>query len=243
LIDDSALQNLLINKDISRQDKLLLCLARNVDVPKQVKDIKSMAFGLGLRTAAKWNLSQLLSSSNGLAVRSKHGWHLTSAGRQYLHDTFGTALNATKHEIASSLRHSLDNIAEPSVSNFVEEAITCYEYELYRSATVLSWIGAVAVLYEYIINQKLSEFNTEAQRRNTKWKLARTTDDLAKMKESDFLDVLESISVIGKNVKQELKICLQLRNGCGHPNSLAIGPSRVAAHIETLVLNVFSCFS
>jgi len=62
------------------------------------------------------------------------------------------------------------------------------------------------------------------------------------MKEHDFLDVLESISLIGKNVKQELQQSLQLRNACGHPNSLKIGVNKVSSHIEILILNVFSKF-
>jgi hypothetical protein len=63
------------------------------------------------------------------------------------------------------------------------------------------------------------------------------------MKEHDFLDVLESISVLGKNVKQELQKCLQLRNGCGHPNTLQIADHKVSAHVEDLILNVFAKFS
>jgi len=43
------------------------------------------------------------------------------------------------------------------------------------------------------------------------------------MKESDFLDRLQAISVIGKSVKQELAKRLELRNSCGHPNTLTIG--------------------
>lgn len=68
-------------------------------------------------------------------------------------------------------------------------------------------------------------------------------DGLARMKEHDFLDVLHAIGVLGKNVKQELQNnCLQLRNSCGHPNNFKVGEHRVAAHIEILILNVFSKF-
>jgi hypothetical protein len=63
------------------------------------------------------------------------------------------------------------------------------------------------------------------------------------MKEYDFLQILESISVIGKNVKTELEACLRLRNACGHPNSLRLAEHRVNSHIETLVLNVYARFA
>jgi len=43
-------------------------------------------------------------------------------------------------------------------------------------------------------------------------------------------------------VRQELEGCLKLRNGCGHPNSLKLGENKVAAHLETLILNVFAKF-
>jgi hypothetical protein len=62
------------------------------------------------------------------------------------------------------------------------------------------------------------------------------------MKEADFLVIIEAIAVIGKNVRQELEGCLKLRNGCGHPNSLKLGENKVAAHLETLILNVFAKF-
>ena len=93
-----------------------------------------------------------------------------------------------------------------------------------------------------MVKNKLLEFNAEAKRRDPKWKDAKTRDDLARMNEYDFLNILEATSVLGRSVKQELQNCLRLRNGCGHPNTLNVGENRVSAHIETLILNVFSCF-
>jgi hypothetical protein len=79
-------------------------------------------------------------------------------------------------------------------------------------------------------------------RRDTKWRAAKTVDDLSRMKEFDFLQVISSISIIGKNVKDELEVCLRLRNGCGHPNSLVVGEHKASAHIETLMQNVYQKF-
>lgn len=93
-----------------------------------------------------------------------------------------------------------------------------------------------------MVNSKLADFNTEAARRNVKWKPAKTADDLALMKEYEFLQVLQAISVIGKSVKTELEHCLDSRNACGHPNSFKIAGSKVAAHVEVLLLNVYEQF-
>jgi hypothetical protein len=118
----------------------------------------------------------------------------------------------------------------------------CFEAELYRSAIVMSWLAAIDVLHNYIHHNHLSAFNVEAKRVDSRWRDAITTDDLGRMSEADFLDRIAAISIIGKNVKKELKDCLYLRNGCGHPNSLQIGPNAVAAHLEILLLNVFKVF-
>ena len=123
----------------------------------------------------------------------------------------------------------------------------CYEAHLYRAAVVLSWVGAVRVLYDHVVAHHLPAFNAEAtKRQNPKqpWKPAKNADDLARMKENDFLEILPVISVpgVGKNVKEQLQKGLQLRNSCGHPTSLQIGEHTVAAHLEILVLNVFSKF-
>uniref|UniRef100_UPI001C09C1CE hypothetical protein n=1 Tax=Acinetobacter baumannii TaxID=470 RepID=UPI001C09C1CE len=64
-----------------------------------------------------------------------------------------------------------------------------------------------------------------------------------RMKEAEFLDRIAAIGMIGKNVKAQLLAGLNLRNGCGHPNSLKVGANAVAAHIEMLLLNVFDKFA
>jgi hypothetical protein len=142
----------------------------------------------------------------------------------------------------SALRQALSRIASQQSRDFIEEAIGCAEAKFYRAAIVLTWVGAIQVLQEHVVAKHLAAFNAEASRRDPKWRTAKTTDDLSRMKEYDFLQILEAISLIGKSVKAELEGCLKLRNGCGHPSSLQVSENRTAAYIETLVLNVFSVF-
>jgi len=124
----------------------------------------------------------------------------------------------------------------------VEEAINCFEYRLYRVAVVSSWIAAVQVLQQPVYAHHLAAFNIEALRVDAKWKPAKTTDDFGRMKESEFLDRLVALSVIGKDIKRELVDCLDRRNGCGHPNSMKLGSNTVAHHLEILLLNIFKVF-
>jgi Homing endonuclease associated repeat len=154
-----------------------------------------------------------------------------------------TKSNEISSNAINNLKPHLLKISSAEVRGFVEEAINCAEAGLYRSAVIMSWVGAVSVLYDHVINYRLNDFNNEARRRDPKWKNAITQDDLALMKESEFLDILASLSMIGKNVKEQLKNnCLGLRNSCGHPNSLKIGRSTVESHIEILLLNVYEVF-
>lgn len=231
----------LLHADYARLDKLLMLLA-SFDVACQVKDLRSRAEEAGYREPRKWNVSAYLARSTGRAIRTSDGWEITDAGRQRLLDLDVPLVNTALWEVASDLRNALSGIADPDTRSFVGEAVGCYEAGFYRSAIVMSWVGAVAVLHTHIHNNNLTAFNREATHRNRKWKLARTTDDLGRMKESDFLDIIHSLSLIGGNVKTELQECLKRRNACGHPNSLQVRANSAAHHLEILILNVFKRF-
>ena len=236
-------QTLLANTKLSRLDKLLLVLFWEDESPKSLAKIKEIASENGLRECLKWNISDSLGKAKGKSTSLNGNWILTIPGRTYLvSQKYLSEKKSHAVNDAKDLRTHLAAISNPQTKSFIEEAINCLEADQKRAAVVFSWIGAIAVLYDEVVKNHLPAFNTEAIRKDAKWKIAKNSDDLGKMKEFDFLNVLETISVIGKNVKQECQQCLQLRNGCGHPNSLKIGFRRVAAHIEILILNVFSKF-
>lgn len=238
----AELKNLLVADGLSTKDMVLLCLAVDSDRPKQVKDITKLGFDAGWRGIKKLNVSAILSSCKPNTVRTGSGWELTATGFQYVAQLAGPLMGSPVPKVASSLRIQLAKLNDPDTKRFVEEAVACFEARQHRAAVVLSWVGAISVLQAHVFTNHLAAFNTEASRRDSKWRTAKNTDDLGRMKEHGFLDVLEAISVIGKNVKQELQKQLQLRNGCGHPNSLNIAEHTVSSHIEILILNVYSCF-
>jgi hypothetical protein len=240
LLDQSALKELLHKKEFGRKDKALLVLAVDSARPKSVGEIKDIAWAAGLRAMRTWNVSDVLGRGAVQAIRTDEGWELNAEGKKRVAELAGTSFATPVATAALDLRAPLAKIKNPDIVSFVGEAITCLELQQLRAAVVLSWVGAVAVLYDEVVTSHLPAFNAEAARRDPKWKAAKTTDDLSRMKEFEFLNILESISAIGKNVRQELQNALQLRNSCGHPNSLKIGSSRVASHIEILLLNVFS---
>jgi hypothetical protein len=227
---------------IGVSEKYLLCLASESTNAKTIKEIKAIALQAGARKlgSVSANPSAYLSKLTGLAVKTTKGWELTTRGLQRVQEL------ATEHTplsnapiLSTTLRQHAAKINNPQTRAFVEEAIHCFENGLWKAAIVFAWVGAVAVLYDHVLMHRLIDFNTEARRRDVKWKDAVTADDLARLKEFDFLQILTALSIIGKNVKQELEGCLSLRNGCGHPNSLKVGENKASAHIETLIQNVF----
>lgn len=242
MLNAETLLELLARKDFNAKQKLLLCLAIEPAAARKISEIKELAVNSGLRDVRKWNVSDYLRRSKPNVARINNGWVLTDSGRSYIRDLIRPILLPASPTVISTLREELSSISNPDCRAFVAEAISAFEAELYKSAIVFSWIGAVAVLYDHIVKNKLNEFNLEAERRNKKWNAAKTSDDLARITEYEFLQILFSISVIGKSVKTELEKCLQLRNGCGHPNSLVVGTHKASAHIETLLQNVFAKF-
>lgn len=240
MFERTALKDILSKKDLSTKDKLLICLAVNPLTPKQTKDVRDMAVSSGFRAAAKCNISDYLSKCHPFAVRTDSGWELTEEGRTKIANLIGPHLPSVTALVVSALRNQLPTISDADTKSFVEESIKCFEAKLFRAAIVFSWVGAISVLHNFIQNNHLAAFNAEAARRDPKWKPALTCDDIGKIKEYDFLQILCALSVIGKNVKDELEVCLKLRNGCGHPNSLQVGEHKASAHVETLIQNVFS---
>ncbi len=227
---------------LNSRDQLLALLAVNPAAPIHVERIKERCVEAGLPKLAKKNISDILSRSNGLAARTAAGWELQQPGlirvRKLAQDVH---VNLVVTHSSQSLRSHADSIKDALTRSFVMEAIICFEARQFRAAVVFSWAGAIALLHQHVFATKVAEFNTEAIRRDTKWRHAKQQDDLGRMKERDFLDVCESIGVMGKNVKLLLQNeCLLLRNSCGHPNTVEIAENSVAAHIEKLIKNVFA---
>jgi hypothetical protein len=158
--------------------------------------------------SSKCNPSMILARSGGLAIRTLAGWERSEAGKQHLRNLGVREISAAAAHLAVDLRKELKNIKDDETREFVEESIRCYELALYRAAVVLSWHAAIHTLHKYVLQYQLKAFNAEAARVDDRWKPAKTTDDLGRMKESDFLDRIAALSIVGKGVKEELILCL-----------------------------------
>ena len=231
-------------KNVTKTDVALLCVAAAGAKAAPTAAVRNLAIEAGVKGARKTNFAAHLNSAEDKVFKAPKGWELTGAGLKYVAGLAAQELSSSPAATeAQSLRALLPKLKNEDARAFLAEAVVCAEQSLFRAAVVLSWVGALALLHDHAAAKHLAALNTEAFKRDPKWKPAKTTDDLGKMKEATFLEIAMAVSFIGKNVKQELDVCLKLRNACGHPNSLKIGPNKVAAHLETLALNVYAVFS
>lgn len=226
---------------VTKTDASLLCVAAGGGSNVSTATVRQLAVDAGVKGAKKINFSAHLSAAEDKVFKTPQGWELTPAGRQHVASLAGKTLSVSPAaKQALELRSLLPKLNNADAQSFLTEAIVCAEQSLFRAAVVLSWVGAMSLLHDAAVSKHLTALNAEAAKRDPKWKAAKSADDLGRMKESVFLDLAQTVGLIDKNIRQELDACLKLRNSCGHPNSLKIGPNKVAAHLETLALNVYA---
>jgi hypothetical protein len=234
----SQLRESLARRDVSKTDKYLLIVAAHGGGPISTNTIKATARQNGWKDGAQLLPGDFLKQTRQ-AIYTPQGWTIT---RQCRKDLEGRGLldpAGVLTPVIEELEKYLKDVKGPDNARFVEEAVRCVRAEAYRSAIVLTWVGAVYLLYKYVLDRKLADFNAEARRRNPKWKDAVNEDNLSAVNEAEFLNILEHIRVLNNSEHKELKSCLDRRNTAGHPNSHSFKDVTVGAHILALITAVF----
>lgn len=235
------LKNTLARKEVRKSLKVLYIVA-SAGKPMSTQEVVQIAKEHGWRDLNSSRASAHLNSLKGKVAKLPGGWDLTNRGQQALEDAGLLDQSALSSGAVKGLEKHLSELRDRETIAFLEEAIGCIKNNYYRSAIVLSWVGAVSVLHQHVLDNHLSDFNKEAISKNKLKKPIRSIEGFQTLKERDFLDLLPHISVVDKNTKAALVRSLDLRNSCGHPNSFKISEAGVAAHVETLILNVFERF-
>lgn len=234
----TQLRDALARRDLSKTVRYLLIVAHH-DGPVTNAAIKAIAKENGWRDGANSEPRAFLSKSDH-ALLVPEGWTLLGPGRKWLEDRGYITRIGVLTPVTETLEKYILDLHDPDKARFVEEAIACVKNRSYRAAIVLTWVGALYLLYNYVLRSKLGEFNAEVYRRNPKAKRASTVDDLAAIvREADFLNILEHINVLTKAEAKELEGCLDRRNTAGHPNSHTFTEVGVGNHVETLITSVY----
>ncbi len=195
-----------------------------------------------------WNLSRdfknILDSKIGIQ-KSILLWEYKFS--RELRKKFDQEILWDKHikETSIVLRDLLLKIKWKEQIDFLEEAISCFEYKANRWAIILTWLLTIDIIYEYILlDENLIVFNTSIQN-HWKYKKIRITkkDDFQSIwKESDFIEILKVWKFITNDTRKILDEKLWIRNTCAHPNSVSIDDYKAISFIQDLVKNVIINF-
>ena len=147
-------------RNISKTDVTLLCVAAGGGKSVSTSDAKKLAISSGVRRAAQINFSAHLHSAEDKVFKVPDGWELTDKGRKYVAGLAAVQLTESPAAAeAQSLRALLPKLKNADARAFLAEAIVCAEQSLFRAAVVLSWVGAMALLHDHVIAKHLSAMN------------------------------------------------------------------------------------
>lgn len=176
-----------------------------------------------------------------ILVRKKKEYSFERTAKKELDAIFLT--NQHTQVISSTLRGLIPLLKSREQQNFLEEAISCFEIKSFRAAVILSWLLTVDTLYEYIITNKLYDFNTAIQQHGKYKKIVvNSKDQFTEFKEVDFIELLRVAKLITNDTRKLLDEKLAFRNTCAHPNSIVVKETKAISFIEDLVENVITKF-
>ena len=105
----------------------------------------------------------------------------------------------------------------------------------------MAWIGALDHMYDYILKNKLLEFNSSIKKRTDKYGsiVIKDKDDFCDIKEKVFIEVCRSAKIITPDVRKILDEKLGVRNSCAHPSTISIHPTKAINFIEDITDNIY----
>ncbi|HTE01476.1 MAG TPA: hypothetical protein VK668_19450 [Mucilaginibacter sp.] len=135
------------------------------------------------------------------------------------------------------MNNLLVELKDINQKQFLEDALKCFGAKIYRPTIIMTWLVVLDVLYDKVINSKLNEFNLALLKQNKKT-IITIKSDFEDIKESTFIEVLRSASIISKEQKKILDEKLTIRNSASHPNQTSFKESKVVSFIEELLYDV-----
>lgn len=193
-------------------------------------------------------LKLLSKGKNSLLVKgSKTGsYSLAMAGLNEVENYLSSKEQST-NIIDSFLAHAFPylkrvvaKVGEENQKKFMAEAISCLGVDSRRATIIMTWVGTIDHLYDYILTHKLSEFNAALHKRTDKYSHLTVVvkDDFSDIREAVFIEVARSARIISNDIRKILDEKLGIRNTCAHPSGVEIHGTKVVSFIEDLVDNV-----
>jgi hypothetical protein len=183
-------------------------------------------------------LTQMLNRRPKEILRDSRGYSLEARVRAPLEARYGQrAATIQVDRLLSDLPNKIPNILE---RDFLKEALICFRNKALRAAIVMTWNLAYDHVCQYVLTNKLAEFNTQLPKTYPKADISviATREDFSELKESQVLQVCRSANITSKDIHKVLKEKLDRRNTYAHPSTITLAPQTAEEYIIDLVNNV-----
>lgn len=172
-------------------------------------------------------------------IKTKYGYHLERKTQLEIQKTLHTG--PARVETSHLLRGLISKLESKKEQSFLQEAIDCYEISARRASIVMVWALTIHHLYEYIFNNKLTEFNAVLSS-NTDKRIKITSigglDDFSEIPEGKFIELVRSAKIISNDVRKILDTKLGIRNSSAHPSGVTISEVKATDFVIDLIENV-----
>jgi hypothetical protein len=152
--------------------------------------------------------------------------------------------SASRVESLLDLQKLIPGLADPSESDYLQEAISCAGAGFSRAAIVLGWCATIDKMQRKIQLVGLTAFNAASSvlKAQTSGKFKRwnkefsvsTLSELQTVFDTDLIVVLEGMQLIDGNQAQRLETCFQYRNHSAHPGQAPIDEPHVVAFFSDI---------
>jgi hypothetical protein len=174
-------------------------------------------------------------------LRDSRGFYLPKHIKDDLHQRYGQReITVQVTKLLAELPLHVPDLAERT---FLDEALVCFKHEAFRAAIVMTWNLAYHHLGDFVLKNKLAEFNHRwpvnypGMHKNGAKQIAKMEDFADELKESEMIAICASARIITGDMQKALNAGLNKRNAAAHPSSAVISQVQTEAHIDDLVNN------
>lgn len=183
-----------------------------------------------------------LSKKGGQLLKNTQGYRLEGSSRALMENKYAQAKTAVEiSALLADLPAKLPTLAERT---YLDEALICYSNNAHRAAIVMTWNLAYAHLCDYVVKNRLAEFNARWQQdhkgdHKNGVRTIKVVSDFAdeELGEAKVLKTCLNAGIIVKNVYNVLEPALKKRNAAAHPNDVSIKQVHVDSFIDDVVTN------
>lgn len=174
-------------------------------------------------------------------LRDRRGFYLPKHIKDGFDQKYGQReITVQVTKLLADLPQQVPDLAERT---FLDEALICFQHHAFRAAMVMTWNLAYHHLCDFVLKNKLAEFNQRwpinyaGHHKNSPKQIAKMEDFADELKESEVIAICASARIITGDMQKVLSVGLNRRNSAAHPSSVVISQVQAEAHIDDLVKN------